>query len=166
MSTPISWPPRRSTMKSTLRSGPPRLRFQPRSRPPQIPASMIRLRRNSMFDRRVPALTPSRRYDAYLSEMQSTMKVPSRLAQLPGLPPPPPPPPPPPGGGGGGGGGSLVPTGVLKEPVADHGPVTSPADARTRQKNVVVTRSAAPGVTRVWFDCGEPVSLKTMCVNA
>src|SRR6185436_10358583 len=81
-------------MKSVLSDGPPRFRFHPRSRPPQMPASMIRLRRNSMFDLRVPAPTPGRRYDSYLSEMHATMNFPSREAQLPGLPPPPPPPPP------------------------------------------------------------------------
>src|SRR5215208_5988248 len=114
-------------MKSTLISGPPRFRFQPRSSPPQMPASMMRFRRSSMLDLRFDELTPALRYDGYVLEIQATMKSPSREAQLPPLPP---------GGGDDGGCGAGAAAAVTKVAVDDHGPWFSGSDARTRQKRV------------------------------
>ena len=43
-----------------LRSGPPRFRFQARSNPPQMPASIIRSRTNAMLACRSDRLMPPR----------------------------------------------------------------------------------------------------------
>ena len=81
--SPISPSERRQARKSMLRSGPPRFRFQPRSRPPHLPASMIRSRRNSMLCLSLAERSHRRAPLGILRAMQATIAGPLFDAQDP-----------------------------------------------------------------------------------
>src|SRR5580765_3189129 len=126
MSMPI-WPSaRRHARKSILRSGPPRFRFHPRSRPPHLPASMMRSRRNSIFAWRCPSDPTGARLSAYLALTHATIAGPLLEAHDPpgGVGPGP-------GVGAGGAGVGAAP--VWNVWVAAHALNVSPSPARARQ---------------------------------
>ena len=95
------------------------LALGPMSIPAQIPVSMTRLRRNSMFDRRSLEETPERSLSGNASMTHLIIAWPfGAHARAPPLE-----------GGGGGGGGFGVPS----PSVRDHGPMVEPSNARTCQ---------------------------------
>src|SRR5436189_6084101 len=125
MSIPSTAPFTRCVMKSMLSSGPPRLRFQPRSSPPHLPASMIRSRRKAMLAWRWATDTPAARRSGYFAPMHLMMELPSFEAHDPPLPPP---------GTGLGVGLGAGAAGVRKPCVTLQELEFSPSPARARQK--------------------------------